>query len=114
MQLTRPSGIGCDEWLGDDIMTPTFTCDYCGCLWGGGFTSAEECEKHEKVCSLNPANKTCATCEHHDWPKTKEQHDKWEKYDSSENDYVADMGCHVFNDRTFRKQCHAHEKRQST
>jgi hypothetical protein len=86
-------------------MKQTFTCDHCGGHWGGGFDTAEKCKAHEATCDYNPASKACATCKHRDWPETKEQCEKWERWDDSEREYVADMGCLVFNDQVYRTNC---------
>lgn len=89
-----------------------YDCEYCGGWFHCGFDTPEACQSHEQKCDHNPAMKTCCTCKHHDWPKTKEQGDKWQRWDDSEQDYVTDMGCVVFGDQTFRKNCEKWEAKK--
>lgn len=80
-------------------------------MFGGGFDTPEQCRAHEAKCNYNPASRTCATCRHHDWPKTPEQWDKWGHYED-DGEFVNDFGCLVFNDQTWREGCEKWEAKK--
>lgn len=73
--------------------------------------TAEKAASHEQKCSYNLANKTCATCKNLDWPKNNEQHEAWQEWDDTEEDYVMDKGCHAYNDKTYREHCEKWEEK---
>ena len=73
-------------------MITTYECEYCANQNSPGYRDALVCQRHEYECNYNPTNKTCSTCKHLDYAPN----DEWGE---------DELGCLIFKDTKFRKQC---------
>jgi hypothetical protein len=91
-------------------MKATYQCQWCENQGGPGSDTPEACLNHEAECDSNPASRSCATCQHYDWPATREQDAKWGHYED-DGEWVSDLGCHAYNDQQWRRACAKWEKK---